>query len=324
MITDDTLRDLFERRADDVQTTHEIPGALLKRVRRRQRLVAVAATTAVGILVVGAWLGGTLLTRSAELQRERENATIGLLPPTRDRLAGIWARVQGPDFQPAQLLVRFGSDGKFVFDDSGEFDFFPGILGTYDVNGDTITFKTGPKITACPHDSWAFRASLSQDGRLDIEVIEEGTSRCRVRVGTEWTFARISPRSAAGALIVADEPTGEAVPPSTLHLAGIWFRDDGQLLSLRGDMSYVTDDGGELDTNPDEQGQYRLSGRTLTFTSGAGSTTCQEGAVRVWKRLRLDGWTLRGVVSKDECLDAVGAEQTWIVVSGGTYPRDND
>lgn len=43
MITDDELRDLFARRADDVQTTYEIPRALLRRVRRRQRLVGVTA-----------------------------------------------------------------------------------------------------------------------------------------------------------------------------------------------------------------------------------------------------------------------------------------
>jgi hypothetical protein len=76
------------------------------------------------------------MPRSAELQRERENATIGLLPPNRDRLAGIWARVQGSDLQPAQFVARFSRNGQFVVDSSGEFDSFPAIVGSYDVNGD--------------------------------------------------------------------------------------------------------------------------------------------------------------------------------------------
>ena len=89
-------------------------------------------------------------------------------------------------------------------------------------------------------------------------------------------------------------------------------------------MSYRMDDGGNLDTSPDDEGEYRVKGRTLTLTTGAGSKSCPEGAVKVWKNLRLDGWTIRGVVAKDECTDAVGDEQQWIVISGGTYPRDND
>jgi len=324
MITDDELRNLFARRADDVPTTDEIPGLLLKRVRRRQRLVGVTAAAAVCVLVVGAWLSVALLSHSDELQGEKDHATIGLLPPTPDRLTGIWARVQGPDLQPTQFVARFSSDGTFVFDNSGEFDSFPPIVGTYVVQGDTIKFKN-EQTAICPvGDRWAFRATLSRDGRLDIEVIEDGTGRCRHGVGTEWTFVRASPRSVAGALILADEPTGEAVPPAALDLVGVWLRDDGQLLSLRGDMSYRLDDEGELDTSPDEKGEFGIRGRTLTFTSGVGSKSCPDGAVKVWKNLRLDGWTLRGVVAKDECTDSVGDEQQWIVISGGTYPRDND
>ncbi len=104
---------------------------------------------------------------------------------------------------------------------------------------------------------------------------------------------------------------------------GISFREDGQLLSLGTDMSYRMGDGGKLDTSPDDEGDYQVEGRTVTFTSGAESTTCSEGAVRVWKKLRLNGRTLRRVVRKDECTGSVGAVQTWILLSGGGYPGVN-
>ena len=324
MITDNDLRDLFAQRANDVPVTHEIPSSLLRRVRRRQGVAAVTAAVAVCGLVIGAWLSAAVLSPSEALNRERDNGTVGLLPPTPDTLAGIWARVQGPDLQPTQFVARFSNDGRFVFDNSGEFDSHPAIVGTYAVQGDTISFGTTHTETCPVADKWAFRATLSQDGRLDIVFIEDGTGRCRVGVGTEWTLVRVSPRSAAGALILADEPTGEAVPPAALDLTGVWFREDGQLLSLRGDMSYQMDDEGDLDTRPDEKGEYGIRGRTLTLTTGVGSKSCPKGAVKVWKNLRLDGWTLRGVVAEDECTDAVGDEQQWIVISGGTYPRDND
>jgi hypothetical protein len=280
---------------------------------------------AVGAIVVGAWLSVAVISRSDEVRGDKKHATIGLLPPTPDRLAGIWAQVEGPSFQPTELLIRFGPGDNVVFDDSGQIDSLPAVLATYAVNGNTIRFRTTVGSAACPEgDTWAFQAGLRQDGRLDIVVIEDGTGNCNVGIGTAWTLVRVSPRSAAGALIPADERRAKAVAPAALGLTGIWLGDDGQLLSLNVDMSYAMDDGGELDTSPDEEGEYRLRGRTLTFTSGTGSTTCPEGAVRVWKQLRLDRNTLRGVVHKDECADSVGDIQTWIGVSGAPFPRNYD
>jgi hypothetical protein len=325
MITDDDLRDLFSQRADDVRTTHEIPRALLWRVRRRQRVVGFAAAAAAGVLIVGVLASATLLSRSEVMQRERDTATIDLLPPTPDRLAGIWARQEGPNLQPTQLLIRFSRNGDVAYDDLGLLDSTPAILGNYSVAGDTITFRAGPESVACEDgDTWAFRASLTQDGQLNVEVTEDGTGNCRVGLGTEWVFARVSPRSQAGARIPADRPTDRGIFPLTPHMTGIWFREDGQLLSLGADMSYRADDGGKLDTNPDDKGEYKVEGRTITFTSGAESITCPDGAVRVWKNLRLSARTLRGVVVEDECADSVGDEQTWILLSGGGYPGVND
>ena len=198
MITDNDLRDLFAQRANDVLVTNEIPSALLRRVRRRQGVVAVTTAVAVCGLVIGAWLSAAILSPSEALHRDKNNGTVGLLPPTPERLAGIWARVQGPDLQPTQFVARFSTDGQFVFDNSGEFDSYPAIVGTYAVQGDTISFGTTSTETCPIADKWAFRATLSQDGRLDIVFIEDGTGRCRVGVGTEWTLVRVSPHSAAG------------------------------------------------------------------------------------------------------------------------------
>ena len=328
MITDDELRDLFSRRAENVPTTHEIPSALQRRVRRRQRTLAFATVAAVVVFAVGAWLSVALLSQSDEPQGEKDHETVGLLPPTPDTLAGIWAEVQGPGFQPVGFLIRFSRDGEAVFRTTSISN-FSGYPTEYAVKGNTIRFRTTAELTPCPvGDTWTFRADLSQDGRLDIEVIEGGNGQCP-RVGEEWTMVRVSPRSAAGALIVADEVAGEAAPlpaqglTGSKGLTGIWHHD-GQLLSLNEDMSYAMDDGGELDTSPDEEGDYRLKGRTLTFTGETATSSCPRGAVKVWKQLRLDGETLRGVVHKDECADSVGNRQAWKRISDPPLPGNED
>jgi hypothetical protein len=91
-------------------------------------------------------------------------------------------------------------------------------------------------------------------------------------------------------------PSAAARVGSILH--GVWLLEgNGILLRLGADGSYAIDDGGELITDPDDEGTFEVDGEsgTLTFTSGADSRTCAEDDVWVWTNAQLGeeccGWS---------------------------------
>jgi hypothetical protein len=113
--------------------------------------------------------------------------------PTATDLAGVWLRVA----PSSDVLIRFSPDGRFAIDNHGELDTAPAIVGTYKLDGRLITIKVGSSSVCSAGDSWTWRASLPEDGRLDTLVTEAGTGNCFDPPGTEWTFVRVSPSSAA-------------------------------------------------------------------------------------------------------------------------------
>jgi hypothetical protein len=99
--------------------------------------------------------------------------------------------------------VRFSPDGTLAMDNHGELGRTPAILGSYKLKGRAI-IVTVSGGSACPGDDWTWRAGISEDGQLDTVLTEPGAGNCAQPVGTEWTFIRVSPRSAASAGITAE------------------------------------------------------------------------------------------------------------------------
>jgi hypothetical protein len=310
-----------------METNRSMPDELVKRVRRRQRLIALVSTATALVLAVGVWMtAGSQLSSevippadSNGVPAEDENQIEGQAP-TADRLAGIWLRDQGPNLESAPLMLRIGRDATAAFDDLGLLDRNPAILATYMRDGNDITFTVEEERQdgACvPGDNWTWRTGVQDEGRMQILNIEDGTGNCSIGLGTRWSFTRVSPISQASGRITAEDPVRNGARPSAGILTGIWLEEGGgRLLSFAFDGTYAIDDGGLLGTRSDDVGEFQIDGRgALTFTSGSDSRTCKQGAVTVWKRVRLTGRMIRGTVAKDECTDSVGAELTWILLS---------
>lgn len=122
--------------------------------------------------------------------------TVDGRPPRTSDLAGIWLEVQG---SPG-LLVRFSPDGTVAIDDAGRL-VDPAVRGTYEVDGNRLTFTVSGGGACVFEDRFAWRGSLSDEGLMHVVHVEEGFGNCRVPIGTEWTFILISPGSAASAQI---------------------------------------------------------------------------------------------------------------------------
>lgn len=335
MITDGELRELFQRKADDVEINRAMPAELVKQVRRRQRLIALASTAALLGLVAAVWMGTAPRLRSEAIPPAddrgvpavEDEAQVEGLAPKADRLAGIWLKDRGPNQEAAPLMLRMSRDGTAAFDNGGLLDRTPAVLATYERDGDSLTFTVFEGDACEKGDNWTWRTGVQDEGRMHVVTLEDGTGNCSIGLGTRWSFTRVSPISQASAQITAQDSSGKGAPPSSGMLQGIWLekervasgappRERGtNLLRFAWDGTYAIDDGGLLGTSPNDAGSFQMHGRTLKFTSASDSRTCNPGAVTVWKQVRLSGRTLRAVVAKDECRDLVGTELTWILLS---------
>jgi hypothetical protein len=333
MITDAELRELFQQKAEEMDIDRGLPEELLKRVRRRQRLIALASTAAVVAVVMGVWMGAGSAPRSeaippADNEGVAEEIDIDVRgrTPTVERLDGIWLNDGGPTPGEPTLLLRFEPDGTVAFDNGGYLDSAPAVIATYEVNGDTISFRTEGGEACREGDDWTWRAGVPDEGRLHIVFVEDGTGNCGMGIGTEWTFTRVSPSSPAGEQITAadlllassfEHPSGDlrgAPPPGRYSLFGIYLLEGtGRLMKFTAQESYSTDDAGELGVDPQDQGSIENNEKgTLRFVSGADSDRCDQGAVTVWRRAQVKGRVLKTVVARDDCGGRVGDELTWI------------
>jgi hypothetical protein len=335
VITDGELRELFQRKADDVEINRAMPAELVKRVRRRQRLIALTSTAALLGLAAAVWIGAAPRLRSEAIPPADDRGIPAVedemhvegLEPTADRLAGIWLKDQGVNLEANPLLLRIRGDGTAAFDNGGLLDKNPAVRATYVRDGDSLTFTDVGGDACETGDNWTWRMGVQSEGRMNIVSLEDGAGNCSIGLGTKWSFTRVSPISQATAQITAQDSAGKGAPPSQRMLQGIWLeegraasgpaprRRGTNLLRFAWDETYAIDDGGMLGIYPDDAGSFEMYGGTLRFTSASDSRTCNAGAVTVWKQVRLSGRTLRAVVAKDECGGSVGAELTWILLS---------
>lgn len=314
------IQDVFRMAAQKVKPD---PGALERQHRgqRRRSLQRKAETYVLigALLIVGTVISISVLRHVTE--RPARPAAPGIsaggvadrvpaveeLPPTVDRLAGIWL------MEGESLMLSFGSDGMFAFIPDGDV----GGFGTYEVDGQTITFVyTGGRFCS---GGFEWNASLPGDGRLRaVNVSSSSPCEPERQVGLETTWTRVSPRSAAVEEITADVSPGvlrPLQPESGSILHGVWLLEGyGILLRLGADGSYAIDDGGELVTDPDDVGTFEVDGesRTLTFTSGADSRTCAEDDAWVWTNAELGEGVLRVVVTEEGCVKDLGPNLVWV------------
>jgi hypothetical protein len=325
------LRELFERRGNDVSGSSQLPAALRRRIRLYRVRYAIAA-----MALVGAAFGAAAGIQAVSQPREAvpaekpevpdpDGSAVGWARPTASRLSGIWMNEGRPSPGWEDTLIRFSPDGTMAVDDRGFLDLSPAVLGTYELDGDRITITAGPGSGACvAGDSWAFEGAVSEEGRLKTVVVEDGIGSCHLGIGNRWTWTRVSPRSAAGAEISA--PGSPAGTPKDIHaLHGVWLLEgSGRLLRLSTASpvpfgTYALDDDGDIDTEPDDAGTIDLvGGGTLMLTSGTQSRQCADGDVMVWDILEYTEGSLRAEVTRDTCTDRLGVLLIWIRLTGGS------
>jgi hypothetical protein len=170
------------------------------------------------------------------------------------------------------LLVRFSANGTFAIDDGGDLATSPDALGTFDLDEDVITFTTEGSNLCTEGDSWAWQASLSDDGRLHFVYTEEAADPCRVPRGREWTLIRVMPRpyieGAAAIRAITAAGLREGRPPKASDLAGIWFSPNAPLVWFGPDAAFLIDNKGHLDTDPPIRGTYEVDGTRSRSRSG--------------------------------------------------------
>jgi hypothetical protein len=275
-------------------------------------------------LLAGACTGGSGVPRTAEApeqetagQEESASAAEGRSPTVTD-LNGIWLQIE--DRSSIGLLVRFAPDGTFAIDDRGYLDTRPAALGTFGVDGDTITFMSEGSDLCTEGDSWAWQARLPEIGLLHVVHTREAADPCRVPVGTEWTLIRLSPGSVAASRAISVTAPAEGSPPTVSEqLVGIWFVEPTGNLLVRfsPDGAFAFDNKGHLAPDPAVLGKYSLKEDTIRFTISGGGA-CTSGDSWAWEASLAEDGLLRIVHTKEasgNCRVPIGTEWTLIRVS---------
>ena len=240
-------------------------------------------------------------------------------PPSADDIQGIWQH----ETQPTRM-IRFGPDDGFAVDTHGSIDSSPALVGTYELDGQDIVVTVTQVGGACDvGDTWTWRSGVPEHGRLQLVFTETGRGSCAIPVGTEWSFIRLSPRSAAGAELTEDPGGGFAPLPANPDealavLEGLWLLEGGgHLLRLRPHGTYAIDDAGVLGTDPYDAGAIEVAKGTLTLVSVAGSNRCAPGDRLVLSSVQVDetARSLRGRVTRDDCSHRIGVRPIWMRLS---------
>lgn len=297
MTTDLELTELFKRHANDMQISGVMPRALPGQINRRRMVQAVTAMAAIAALGIGAWGLADVFTSAQKIPPAVPD-TPGFEegPPSKLDLYGTWLQVGNIR---TGLLAQFNANGTFVIDDRGLLATKPAARGTFEVEGNTISFISEGSYVCDEGDTWAWRSTLTDSGRLEIVHIEEGTGLCQNPIGTEWTLVRVSPASGATLGVDLQGPAGGPAP-TLQDLAGIWFpiESPGHLVQFGSDGTFFFDDAGELATLAAVRGTHRVKGDRIVFTIDGGPA-CEPG----------DEWSWQAALPQDGLLRIVHAQE---------------
>jgi hypothetical protein len=145
--------------------------------RRSHRRIAAGA---VGLAIALVWCGG------ADEPSTTPSAEAGAgSAPTMDSLAGVWLR------SPETLFVSFTDDGRFAADPLRDsLDATPAGAGTYEIDGNTITFTFADTPACTEGDTSVWIASQPESDRIEVEVTEDGSGDCTWGLG-DHRFVRL-------------------------------------------------------------------------------------------------------------------------------------
>jgi hypothetical protein len=175
-------------------------------MRCSEALVAAALSVGIVLLVVdagpGSAIGAEVVEAEADAPPARRMADVGegnteARPSVLhvSSLAGVWLQVGDPDW--LGLLVWFDQNERtFAIDDSGRLPAGAAARGTFELAGDTIVFTSRGSSLCNEHDTWEWRANRSK-ASLHVVHTRSSAPPCWIPTGTEWTFIRVSPHSAA-------------------------------------------------------------------------------------------------------------------------------
>jgi hypothetical protein len=286
------------------------------RPARRRWWVPVAAAAAVAAIIAA----GVVATSDGDERNIDVIEGPTGVPPTPERLAGIWYEDRNTGSYPEPIMATFGTDGTFTI--GGVVDGEYWNTGTYRTEGHTIVLTvTGGRCNA--ETEWTWDATIMAGGRLEAQSARTGgpsptdLGDCDMPVGEPFDMTRVWPTSPAArdmtpSYILAEGP----ITPATTNVAdlqGYWLdAESGSLLRIDDTGGYRIDDRGALATNPAGVGRVEVGAETLTFTTAADAAGCTEGDVMVWSNARLDAGTLRATVTQDSCGRLLGTEVAFI------------
>lgn len=100
-------------------------------------------------------------------------------------------------------------------------------------------------------------------------------------------------------------------------LQGLWLHQGtGRLLTMSADGSYSVDDGGTIDTYPDDTGTFTILSRgRVRLTSGLDWNTCPAGSQVTWAGVRVTVPRLTITGSTDACTLRPRLAGRWVRLS---------
>lgn len=302
-VTDSDLRDARAALDDRIETDEEIG-------RRRTFLSAAAAAVivaAVGFSAFQALSDGDTAVAPAGGGEPTVDVYADFLKgasPTRENLNGFWRVDNG------NLMVRFQQDGTVQFSDQGAIISDPATVGTYEIEGDTVTV-TASDAPGCVSPQWTMRAALPEPGVANLVLSDPRLGTCQSLAST-IALHQVVP---TGSILAGMDNSGVRGWQATTDrkwLLGDWMAEGGgHLLELSEDGTYyVVDDSADVVDN----GRWRFRDSALELFSRTESPQCDEGDFLVLSNLEQvsPGTTMiRGTVEQNDCRGS-WTPQSWI------------
>lgn len=291
-----TERDLLDAR----DAIDERVDAGRGRDRRRTILVAAAAAVVVagvGFTAIQAVSEDGAAVTPAGGGEPADDVYAGFLKgaaPTPENLNGFWRVDNGT------TMVRFQTDGTVQFSDKGAVISDPVTIGTYTVDGNTITVTT-TDAPRCASSEFTMRAALPEPGLANIVLAEPQFGTCE-RVATTIALEHVLPDNGNFADFTSSDVRDWQPVADDKVVLGDWMAEGGgYLLEIAEDETYyVADESGDVVDN----GAWRVRRSALELFSRTESPQCEEGNMLILGNLEYsnaEATLLRGTVDQNDC-----------------------